>query len=114
MLQLQTFGLALFGFLLYVMWVTYQCDEEDTAHSLTPLDIIWRGAAKWKTATNLLFVAAVCFFFPPEFLEETVGKDLGGLPVGKGLPVIFGVGSECVMVKIFGVVTKAKARNGNG
>ena len=100
MIQLWTFFLAIFGLTIHVLLTTAARDREDP-RVLTPLDIIWSGAAKWKTIAQIMFVLAITIFFPPEFLEKSVGAEYAGVPVGKGGAVIFGYLSEEIMAKLF-------------
>lgn len=113
MIQLWTFGMAMFGFVIYAFITTWRRDTEDPA-ALTPMDIIWAGPAKWKTCAQVMFIFAVCVFFPPDFLQKTVGAEIGGVPIGKGAAVVFGVLSDALMVKIFRIKEKAANGNGNG
>lgn len=98
--KLGTFALAMFGAALMWVFKTWKQDQADTKHNLTIVDVIWTGPARWKTILNVGFVAAVCFFFPPEYLEAA-GASIGGPELGMGLPVLFGMASEFLMLKVF-------------
>lgn len=108
--KLMTFALALFGMGLMWIYKTWRRDQADTEHSLTLLDVIWVGPARWKTILHVAFLGAVCFFFPPNYLQSAVGASFGGSELGWGLPVIFGIVSERVMLLVF----RKALKNGNG
>ncbi len=109
MIQIWTFFLALFGLTIHVLLTTAARDKEDP-RSLTPLDIIWSGPAKWKTIAQIMFILAITVFFPPEFLQKSVGAEYAGVPIGKGGAVIFGYLSEEIMGKLFRIAKQRASK----
>ncbi len=98
--KLATFALAMVGAALMWVFKTYNRDKADPKHNVTMADVIWTGPARFKTILNVGFVAVVCFFFPPEWMA-VAGASIGGPELGMGLPVLFGMASEFLMLKVF-------------
>ena len=98
--KLATFLLMCVGLCLMWLYKTLVRDTKDTKHDVGILDVIWTGPARWKTILNVAFLAVVAFFFPPEYMQAA-GAAIGGPELGYGLPVIFGIASEYLMLKVF-------------
>ena len=100
-IKLAAFALAIGGAALTQLYKTYRRDKADAKHSVTMADVIWTGPARWKTILNVAFLAAVCFFVPPEYLQSAVATVGGGAELGYAVPILFGIASEGIMLKLF-------------
>ncbi|MBU2118730.1 MAG: hypothetical protein KJ954_14175 [Alphaproteobacteria bacterium] len=94
MIQPYTFLLALMGPVL--VWI-YKTRKADVA----PGDVIWRGPAQWKTFANVVLLAGMSFFTPPDYLDSIVRASIGGPEIGWAVPILFGAVSEAAMLKVF-------------
>lgn len=104
-------GLLMLGYLANMLLVVYAKDEA-TPEEIGVTDVIWKGAAKYKTMATVLFIFVLGLTLDGAAIEKIVELQAAGLPAGKFGVFVTGMVSENVMHK---VVTIARKRvNGNG